>query len=29
MGKIYHFINDEDGNIEIIYTSTDRGLIEE
>lgn len=29
MEKIYHFINDEDGNIEIIYTSLDRGLIEE
>lgn len=27
--KMYHFVNDEDGNIEIIYTSTDRGLIEE
>ena len=29
MEKIYHFINDKDGNIEIVYTSTDRGLIEE
>lgn len=27
--KIYHFINDQDGIIEIVYSSPDRSLIEE